>query len=956
MRTRLNCDAILQRASAWLPVKWEQRTDSSHSRLPEKRQHLQSDSLLVNRCKTFLLLAFIFAATTNASLESRANEPTTNSVDKASSSLDVRLPKFVVPERYDMTFSPDLQTFQFTGAGDITLSISKPTNSIVLNSLDLKISPASITALAGGETQEANIKTDPENERVILTFPSTLQPGKYRLKLVFTGELNDKLRGFYRSYYMDAKGNKQWIATTQMEPTDARRMFPCFDEPDMKAVFKFTAIIQKNLNAISNGAIEKEEIDDSTGLKVVTFKESPIMSSYLVALIVGKFKPTETRIACGVPVKVWALDGKDKLGMFALDAACKILEYQTKYFDIRYPTDKLDLIAIPDFRSGAMENLGAVTFRENNLLVDEKTGSNFLKRRVFAIIAHELAHQWFGDLVTMKWWDDLWLNEAFASWMGTKTTDALRPEWQELTRAIFTRNSSMNIDELKATRAIHAEVRDPKQAAEMFDSITYDKGESILWMLEGFVGVQKMQTGIHDYLVAHRFGNATGDNLWQAIGKASDQPVPELMQTWISQPGFPLVTIGSADSSGSTTLSQNRFFGTPGIDPGDQLWNIPVVARELKPEKSSEKRIDKIVSKNSETIPVPGEWGNNLLVNVGGRGYYRTKYQPENQKKIIEQFDSLSVEERICFLSDLNALVWQGSLPVEDKLSTLLKATGESDSLVQNELVERCNHPYHYLRESEKKSYQKLIKAIVGPVKSKVGWIAKEGEPDSTKDLRNSTLHLMGTLAQDGETIKEARAHYKKYMENRESIPSDIASTVLGIVAFNGSATEYDAILAAKKKETIPELEKRFLFALTGFAEPALVDRTLQMSLSDEIRIQDGFSVLSSLLGHHRTKHRAWEFVKLHWDEIAKRFPPRSLQAIAYACNSFDRPSEEADLKQFFNSRDLPYARTSIARMLEDVHRGVLYRERNEKKIESWVVNSAKKVGTKSGAGAVLPP
>ncbi|MBX9693198.1 MAG: M1 family metallopeptidase, partial [Cyanobacteria bacterium] len=539
-----------------------------------------SNRISATQVQSILLILLFLTSSIFTPLAATASESVSTKSENESASKEFQLPRSAVPELYDLTFSPNLKTFTFTGAGDITLSITKPTDSIVLNSLDLEISPASIAAMPGGEPQNAEIKLDPAQERATLKFPTELQPGKYRLRLVFKGQLNDKLRGFYRSYYTDSQGNKQWIATTQMEPTDARRMFPCFDEPDMKARFKFTAVIDKDLTAISNGGIESEELDERSGQKVVTFKESPKMSSYLVALIVGKFKSTETRTACGVPVRVWALDGKDSLGMFALDAACKILEFQSKYFDIPYPTDKLDLIAIPDFRSGAMENLGAVTFRENNLLVDEKTGSNFLKRRVFAIIAHELAHQWFGDLVTMQWWDDIWLNEAFASWMGTKTVDALRPEWQELTRAILTRNSSMAIDELKATRAIHAEVRDPKQAAEMFDSITYDKGESILWMLEGFVGVQKVQTGIHDYLTAHKFGNAKSDDLWQAIGKASNLPVPELMKTWISQPGFPLLTVTSMKSTGSTTVEQSRFFGTPGMEPDGQLWNIPAVLRE----------------------------------------------------------------------------------------------------------------------------------------------------------------------------------------------------------------------------------------------------------------------------------------------------------------------------------------------------------------------------------------
>lgn len=865
-----------------------------------------------------------------------------------------RLSQFITPEYYDLTFEPDLKTFKFEGWESIDLNIKQPTDTIVLNALDIKIETVALIPIesVNGSTNESEaravkhgtVTVDPEKEQASLKFDSSAKPGLYRLKLEFNGELNDKLRGFYRSYYTDSQGQKRWLATTQMEPTDARRMFPCFDEPEMKAKFKITAMIDPTSTAISNGKIHSVTMDETSGKKMVSFQPSPKMSSYLVALMIGDFKPTNTRIVRGTPITVWALAGKEPLGDYALEAAGEILEFQADYFGIAYPGNKLDLIAIPDFRSGAMENLGAVTFREANLLVDEKTASNSAKRNVFAIVAHELAHQWFGDLVTMRWWDDIWLNEAFASWMGTKTVEAIHPEWQELARAILTRNVSMEIDELQATRAIHADVRDPKQAAEMFDSITYDKGESILWMLESYVGAAKFQAGINKYLTAHLFGNATSEDLWQAIGDLSGMPVPELMKSWVFQPGFPIVDVSTTGSGNTVTLSQKRFFGMPGMESDNLIWNVPAVIRELKPFTKDAVKKTELLRQKDNSVQMPEGWSG-MIVNAGGRGFYRTKYSSKHQQSVLAKLDWLTPEERLAFLSDINALVWKGTLPVEDKLSVMLKTTSETDPLVQDKLVDWCWHPYHYLDSAEKASYEKLIQKLLLPVKQKIGWQETTGEADSIKDLRKSVLTLLGTHAQDPETITEARQMYKKYMANRQSIPADVASAVLTIVTYNGSSQEYNEILAALKTEKIPELEKRFLSSLTHFGQTELMDKTLNMVLSEEVRSQDGFRVLSQMLEGQRTKTRTWQFLKDHWSAVTAKFPPRSMAVLVYACESFDKPEEEEDLKAFFRSHDLPYARSAVARMLEDVHRRVLYRQSNRETIRTWV--SSQPVNTK---------
>lgn len=853
---------------------------------------------------------------------------------KSEAANPYQLPKSAVPRNYQLAFAPNFDQFTFEGKGSIKLELMEATDSITLNALDLQIKRA-ILVPEGADSVSCSgtVSLDVEHEQARISFSKILPKGFYELQLEFSGTLNDNMRGFYRSFFKDTDGNKRWLATTQMEPTDARRMFPCFDEPEMKATFNITAEIPADMVAISNGAIASEKING--GKKTVVFEASPKMSSYLVALIIGDFKSTPVKQACGIPIRLWAPAGKESLGAFALDAAAKVLQYQTDYFGIPYPGKKLDLIAIPDFRSGAMENLGAITFREAALLVDEKTGSTFLKRRVANIVAHEIAHQWFGDLVTMKWWDDIWLNEAFASWMATKTVDVIFPDWHEVTRSVLTRNESMGIDQLKATRAIHAHVENPKQASEMFDPITYDKGESVLRMLEVFVGAKKFQTGIHDYLKAHEFGNASSQNLWQSIGTAAPEvPVTELMKTWVFQPGFPVVTVNR--TNGKTAVSQERFFGMPGEKTDSSAWKIPLVIRAVQSGSTSAEPLRKVVGLRDEEIAIPADW-KNILVNAGGMGFYRTRFSPEAIADVLREFDKLTPEERLSTVADVNAQVWNASLPVEQKLNFILKVKGEQNPLVLTKLVDASKHPHDFMDAKSRASYEKMLRSLLLPVKDRIGWSPQSGEDDSTNDLRESTLLILGTYAQDPKTIAEAKALYKKFMENHQSIQPNIIGTVLSIVAYNGDVADYEELTAAWKKETIPELEKKFLYKLAEFRQPELVGKTLALIIGPDVRSQDGFKVLAEMLSRTSTQNRAWDFTKSNWKQITEKFPPRSLNAIAAACASFDKPEEETAIKQFFTENKLPYGKAEVSRMLEVLHAAVLYRQRNEEKIRAWV-------------------
>ncbi len=472
-------------------------------------------------------------------------ESTVNQVagGEKSKSRSYRLPDSIVPTKYTLEFSPDPEKGKFSGSAVIDLSFNKPSKTVLMNANDLLVSSAYLVADAADSASiPVQVTQDKVLEQVSFAAAKTLAAGKYHLHCKFNGNLNDKLVGFYRSTYKDKTGKTHYLSVTQMEPTDARRMFPCFDEPAFKAAFKIKVKTDKSNTAISNAAVEKESIDAS-GKKIIEFEESKAMSSYLVALCVGEFKSTDAIVSDGTPIRVWSVAHDPAMGNYARDNAGKLLPYLNSYFGAPYPWKKLDLIAIPDFQAGAMENPGAITFREKFLLAEEGNSSLSTKQDIVGIIAHEMAHLWFGDLVTMKWWDDIWLNEAFATWMADKATDKVKPEWSAIEQFFSDRWKGFLTDGLHTTRSIQAPVIKPEDAQQMFDEITYVKGASVLRMLEFYLGEKVFQQGVSAYIKEYSFGNATTNDLWSALGKASGKPVKEIMDTWCKQPGYPLLRV-----------------------------------------------------------------------------------------------------------------------------------------------------------------------------------------------------------------------------------------------------------------------------------------------------------------------------------------------------------------------------------------------------------------------------
>lgn len=832
-----------------------------------------------------------------------------------------RLPDGIAPKNYDLFFQPDLPKRSFIGKETISLKVSAPSKAVVLNGIELNIQNATLKSDDG---KSVKLKVVPEAafERIHFQTGSVIAPGTYQLSINFTGILNDKLRGFYRSDFKDKKGVTHYIATTQMEPTDARRMFPCFDEPSYKATYKVTAAIDPSFVAISNSAVAEDKIDPASHKRVMKFEATPIMSSYLLALIVGPFKSTPVAISEGVPVKVWCVAERTKLGSYAQLVAEKLLPYYNKYFGVPYPAKKLDLIAIPDFEAGAMENLGAITFRESALLIDDKTASTESRMEVSSIVAHEMAHMWFGDLVTMKWWDDLWLNEAFATWMATKAVDVLRPDWHEWDRFAAGRVHALESDSLMSTRPIHFTVDNPLQALEMFDEITYTKGASILRMLERFVGEDTFQKGIQDYIKAHQFSNATTEELWNAIGQASKLDVSAMMKNWVLKPGYPLVDIQK--SSRGLDLVQYRFILIPPSEdqaPAKTIWHTPLAFRHCQ-EQESEKFL---FEDQNATLTKPMEPP--FTANAHSDGYFRVKYTDEQVKQLAASIEKFDVQERLSLLTDQWALCYSNKVTIESFLNLTRSYSEELDPTVIGAMIDKIDGLYKFITPAERPAFATFVRGTLTRQKQEFGWQPHNGESDLTALARVNVLRTLGTIGQDQSVINKARQLFAQYAKNSSSLDPNIAEAVTTIVAYNGNVADYKQITKLWQAAQTPEIEKRNLACLALFKQPELVDQTLAMSITDKVRTQDAPRLLGHLLGQVDTSSRAFAFIQKNWAVINKRFPqnsvPHIVSALASSCTTAD---QEAKARVFISNHPMPAGKRTIRKALEWIHGNVIFR------------------------------
>ncbi len=847
--------------------------------------------------------------------------------DSAPGTLDpYRLPRHVVPLRYDLQLEPDLTAARFSGEETITVTVHQPTSEIVLNAIELDIISAQITG-DSGPARQATMASDALLQRCHLTFTTPLSPGTWRLTMTFCGTLNDKLRGFYRSTYKDQHGATHNMAATQFEATDARRAFPCWDEPDFKAVFATTLVIDPTLTAVSNTTVTSETL--ASGKKVVRFADTIKMSTYLVAFIVGRIEPTEPVMVGQTPLRLWAVPGKGHLARFGQDIAAASLSFFESYYGIPYPGDKLDLLAIPDFASGAMENLGAITYRETALLVDQQSATHGELERVADVVAHENAHMWFGDLVTMSWWNGLWLNEAFATFMEMLAVDAWKPEWKRWDSFGISRAAAFSVDGLHSTRPIEYPVQAPKDADAMFDVLTYEKGASVLRMLEQHIGPTVFRDGVRDYLHAHAYGNADTNDLWVSLGKIAKQPVPELMNGWIFQPGFPLVTATVSPSS-ELTIRQQRFsyLSDEQSSPSkDQRWQIPLQMRVTSGGKTNTSRM--LLTEKDTTVPLPHDW-ESVLINEGGHGFYRVRYAPDLLSRLLSAgIDRLPATERFNVINDAWATTVASLMPLTDYLDLTARFTAERDKNVWAVLLDSFSFLNRIITVEDRPALEAFVRGRIGPAVTALGWVPRSGESEGTKQLRGELIGAQGKLGNDPAIQDRAAELYRAYRNDAAAVDPNVVPALVAILAHTGDATRYDEFNERFRTATTPQEERRYLFSLAAFQPKALLERALARTISGEIRTQDAPFLVSAILGNVYGRELAWAFVKTNWEKMDQLFPKQGLRRMCGGIVSLATPELERDVREFFTSRQIDLGGKTLEQYLEHLRIMVNVRERD---------------------------
>lgn len=923
-----------------------------------------------------------------------------------------RLPTNVVPETYHIVLTPDLERFVFSGSETIHVRVQEATNVIVVNANEVELQEAVLTD-ASGTRLEGTVELDSEHEFAKITFASVIETGEYDLQLKFTGEINDKLNGWYRSFYTHPTLGKRPMVTTQFETTDARKMFPCFDEPAFKAKFTFEVNIPEDLVAVSNGEVISEEIitvtdtkggtnaiPDATGdprplpsqmptkkLKRVLFQETQLVSTYVLCLCVGDFVPSETVEACGIKIRVLSTPGQDHLKSFALKVAKFGVEYYTKKWGVPYGFGKkIDLIAVKEFAAGAMENPGAITFRETALLIDERTATVAELKRVAEVVLHELAHMWFGDLVTMLWWTWLWLNESFATFMSYVCMNEMFPEWRVFDDFAQQRAAALRLDSLKSTHPIECPVHRPEETEELFDLISYEKGCSVLYMIYQFMGGDNFMEGVAAYLRKFAYGNAEGKDLWNSLqdvceAKGLNIPVRDIMLGWVLTPGHPVIEVAGKDS-GSITLSQRDFKFLPEA-ASDAVWPTPVHMRVMAANGTICEKVV-LLTERSMTVEV-GKSYRWVVINANGNGFFRVIYTPALQRKLTAGLNNLTVVERYNLVNDSWSAVRAGVLPALDYLELVKLFSRETNPNVWTVIIGSLSALHKLLPDNLQPRFARIVRDLTQPTYYRLGWEPVEGEDVQTRELRGEIVGVLGTLGQDAMVQSKAARMFVRWKNRRDSkgpakassswlagavsrivtrvrtrigelwnvdqwgegkteLDPNVLPSVIGILATIGDAKRFDEFFALFQaaRDNNPQDEDRFMSALAKFNEPELYQRATQLALTEHIRSQDAPHFLASIMASGRIdkSRHAWGFVQANWEALEKAFPSNGMVKVAGAMTALDTVDLEVEVKAFLAEHPIEAGTMAVNQALEQLRANVALRQRETQSLVRYFRNA----------------
>ena len=846
----------------------------------------------------------------------------------------------------------------------VKLNVRSPVHQLVLNGLELKIEAVSVD---GKELPPAAIKTDNEKELLTLTLPSELAAGDHALALRFTGKINQQGQGlFYMRYQEQGSGARKVMLGTQFEATDARRFFPCWDEPAFRARFQLTAVVPENWVAVSNMPIESEtllngrdpvaaggrpRLDISSGapggpalpsrkpMKEVRFASTPPMSSYLNVFVAGELDFIESQVG-PTQIRVIATKGKAELGRYALEASAEILKYYNDYFGVPYPLPKLDQIAIPGGFGGAMENWGGITYFESALLFDPKNSSAETKQSIYEVIAHEMAHMWFGDLVTMAWWDNLWLNEGFASWMGSKCTAHFNPQWEvwlarklprdPTRRTGIPKEAAMEGDARSTTHAIQQRVATEAEANSAFDDITYKKGQSFLRMLESFLGEDVFRGGIRQYIAAHKYSNTTTADLWNALSESSNKPVGKIAAGWTEQPGFPLVTV-KREADGKVRLTQERFTVNFQNAP-PLLWQIPLTYSVVGEAATTLLMTDKTAV--LENIPADRA----LKLNLNGTGNYRVEYDEPSWKLLLEALPKLGVEDRVNLMSDAWALVQAGLAPVSLYFGLVEKLPASTDLAEHEQIINVLDFVNGLLvGSSERERFQRYARSLLRPTFATLGWEPKPNEPPNTGRLRASLIGALGDL-NDPEVIAGCRERFEKYLAHPASLPPDLRPPVLAVVGRYGDENTWNKLHELGLKTTSIEDKQNCYDALASAIGPKLVNKTLAIALTDELPTSRAIFLVARVARDSGHPEIAWEFAKANMKALLAKVDAAGANRYAPSLFTFFSDGSRADELKNYAAKSLgPASAPEVAKIVDEIQFRAEFKKRLVTQLSGWV-------------------
>jgi aminopeptidase N/puromycin-sensitive aminopeptidase len=839
-----------------------------------------------------------------------------------------RLAQTVRPESYTLTLTPDLKAATFSGVESIDITLAEPAASITLNAAEIAFQ--SVTATAAGKQQTATVALDADKQQATFTFPEKLPAGKATLSIVYTGTLNNELRGFYLS-----KTAHRNYAVTQFESTDARRAYPSFDEPAFKATYDVSLVVDSADTAISNGPIVTDTPGPVAGKHTLHFLTTPKMSTYLVAFLVGDFQCTAGE-QDGVAIRVCSTPDKVALTPYGVDVAKYVLHYYNNYFGIPYPLKKLDLIALPDFEAGAMENFGAITYRETALLIDPRTASVGAKKEVALVIAHEMAHQWFGDMVTMQWWDNLWLNEGFATWMENKPVAAMHPEWDIDQSVVADVDNTLDVDAQPTTRAIRAKAETPEQIEQMFDGIAYGKAGAMLLSVENYLGEETFRQGVHNYLTAHMFSNATAEDFWGAQTATSHKPVDKIMSSLVAQPGAPILTFGEP-AKGKVTVAQKRFFLSPSIQTDlAQQWTLPVCFKTAKGQDCQ------VLMPSDSTLPVPS--AHPFFANAGGKGYYRSAYPASVYAALVTGVETaLTPTERISLIGDEWAQVRSDKAPAGAYLDLVAAVKNDSSAQV---LGTALSGVYSIIGRVATTPEQKAalgawVRTSFGPQYAKLGAPA-ESDSANTRELRAQLFAVLGYYGKDPVVLAQSKQITEQYLADPASVDATLGQTALSIAARNGDAALFDRLQKVFETSTNPELQQGALSLLAQFTDPVLIQRALDYAASGKVRNQDTARQFGIALQLSETREQAWKYIQSHWDQVQAQVSPQMLTRVVGATGSFCSEANRDEVKSFFSTHKVPAADISLKHAIEHIDGCIEFRTLQEPNLKQWLAAQPK--------------